>query len=56
MFKKNFNFCHFLYEDQWHFFYKKVGGDKIGGVCAIKFKLYPSVQKSPCLQKVIKNF
>lgn len=37
------------------FFYKKVGGDKIGGVCATKFKFCPSVQKSPCLQKMIKN-
>jgi len=37
------------------FFYKKVIGDNIGGVCAMEFKFCPCVQKSPCLQKTIKN-
>lgn len=36
-------------------FHEKVGGDKIEGVCAMTLKFCPSIQKSWCLQKIIKN-
>lgn len=35
------------------FFHEKVGGDKIEKVCARAFKFCPSIQKTPCLQKII---
>lgn len=37
------------------FFHEKVCGEKIEGVCAITFKFCPFIQKSHCLQKIIKN-
>lgn len=36
------------------FFCEKVGSDKIEGVCAMTLKIFPSIRKSPCLQKFIK--
>lgn len=35
------------------FFHEKVGEDKIEGVCAMTFKFCPSIQKTPCLHKII---
>lgn len=37
------------------FFHEKVCGDKIEGVCAMTFKFCPFIQKSHCLQEIIKK-